>query len=29
VKPDYAACIFGAPGKFLEALDAFEKGGAQ
>ena len=29
VKPEYAARIFGAPGKFLETLDAFEKGGAQ
>ena len=29
VKPDYAARIFSAPGKFLEAMDAFEKGGAQ
>jgi hypothetical protein len=29
VKSDYAARVFAAPGKFLEALDAFEKGGAQ
>ncbi len=29
VKPEYAARVLGAPGKFLEALDAFEKGGAQ
>ena len=29
VKPDYAARIFGAPGKFIEALEAFRQGGAQ
>jgi len=29
VKPEYAARVLGAPGKFLEALDAFEKGGVR
>jgi len=29
VNADYVARIFAAPGKFLDALDAFEKGGAQ
>ena len=29
VNPDYANRIFGAPDKFIEALEAFEKGGAQ
>ena len=29
VKQEYAARILGAPDKFLEALDTFEKGGAQ
>jgi len=29
VKPEYAARILGAPDKFIEALNAFEKGGAQ